>query len=74
MRSYSCQEVLRQRFIDMVEGITERKVITSISGIDVQSETNAELFVLEPLDLDTGHEHQAIGAWAETRRQSRHAG
>jgi hypothetical protein len=25
-------------------------------------------------DLDTGHEHQAIGAWAETRRQSRHAG
>ena len=68
------QEVLRQRFIDVIEGITERKVITFISGVDVQTETNAELFVLQPLDLDTGDAHQAIGAWAETRRQSGHAG
>jgi uncharacterized protein YbcI len=59
------QEVLRQRFIDTIEGITERKVITFISGVDVQTETNAELFVLEPLDLGTGDEHQAIGAWAD---------
>jgi uncharacterized protein YbcI len=59
------QEVLRQRFIDTIEGITERKVITFISGVDVQTETNAELFVLEPLDLETGDELQAIGAWAD---------
>jgi hypothetical protein len=44
------QEVLRQQFIDTIEDITERKVITFISGVDVQTETNAELFVLEPLD------------------------
>lgn len=66
------QEVLRERFIDTIEDITERKVITFISGVDVQTETNAELFVLEPLELDTGDEHQAIDAWAEqTRRQAR---
>ena len=66
------QEVLRQRFIDTIEDITARKVITFISGVDVQTETNAELFVLEPLQLETGDEHEAIGAWAEqTRRQSR---
>jgi uncharacterized protein YbcI len=65
------QEVLRQRFIDTIEGITKRKVITFISGVDVQTETNAELFVLEPLDLEAGDEHQASGAWAEMRRQSR---
>jgi uncharacterized protein YbcI len=66
------QDVLRQRFIDTIEAITERRVITFISGVDVQSETNAELFILEPLELDTGDEHEAISAWAEqTRRQSR---
>jgi uncharacterized protein YbcI len=66
------QAVLRQRFIDTIEDITERKVITAISGVDVQTETNAELFVLEPLELETGDDHQAISAWAEqTRRQSR---
>jgi uncharacterized protein YbcI len=66
------QEVMRQRFIDTIEGITRRKVVTFISGVDVQTETNAELFVLEPLELETGDEHQAVGAWDEqTRRQSR---
>ena len=66
------QEVLRQRFIDTIEDITERKVITFISGVDVQTETNAELFVLEPLELETGDERQAVDAWAEqTRRQTR---
>ena len=66
------QEVLRQRFIDTIEDITARKVITFISGVDVQTETNAELFVLEPLELETRGERQAIGVWAEqTRPQSR---
>src|SRR5262245_25741485 len=50
------QEVLRQRFIDTIEDITERKVITLISGVDVQTETNAEVFVLEPTKLETGGE------------------
>ena len=66
------QEVLRQRFIDTIQDITGRKVSTFISGVDVQTETNAELFMLEPLELETGDERQALGAWAEqTRRQSR---
>ena len=67
------QEVLRQRFIDTIEDITARKVITFISGVDVHTETNAELFVLEPLELETGDEHQAIGAWAEQTRRQSHA-
>jgi uncharacterized protein YbcI len=66
------QEILRQRFIDTIQDITGRKVITYISGVDLQSETTAELFVLEPLEVDTGDERQAVEAWAEqTRRQSR---
>ena len=66
------QGVLRQRFIDTIEDIVERKVISFMSGVDVQTETNAEVFVLEPLELETGDEHQAIGAWGgQTRRQSR---
>ena len=69
------QEVLRQRFIDTIEDITGRKVTTFISGVDVQTETNAELFVLEPLFLHrrlAARAHQAASAWAaQTRRQSR---
>jgi uncharacterized protein YbcI len=42
------QDVLRQRFIGTIEEITERKVTTYISGVDLQTETNAELFLLEP--------------------------
>jgi uncharacterized protein YbcI len=45
------QEVLRQRLIDTIEDVTERKVITFISGVDIQTETNAELFVLAPAEL-----------------------
>jgi uncharacterized protein YbcI len=66
------QEVLRTRFVETIEEITGRQVNTFISGVDLRTETNAELFVLEPLDLDTGDEHDALGAWAaQTRRQAR---
>jgi uncharacterized protein YbcI len=66
------QEVLRSRFVETIEGLTGRKVSTFISGVDLQTETNAELFVLEPVEFDTGDEHEAIGAWAEQmRRQAR---
>jgi uncharacterized protein YbcI len=56
------QDVLRPRFIDTIEDITERKVITLISSVDVQTETNAEVFVLEPLELETSDQHQALAA------------
>jgi uncharacterized protein YbcI len=62
------QEVLRTRFVDTVEEITGRKVSTFISGVDLESETNAELFVLEPPEFDTGDEHEALGAQAEQAR------
>jgi uncharacterized protein YbcI len=66
------QEVMRARFVETIEELTGRKVSTFISGVDLETETNAELFVLEPLEFDTGDEHEAIGAWAEqTRRQAR---
>ena len=66
------QEVLRSHFVGTIEDLTGRKVITFISGVDVQTATNAELFVLEPLELDIGNEREAIGAWAEQlRRQAR---
>ena len=63
--------MLRDRFVQTTEELTGRNVATFISGADLQTETNAELFVLEPLELDTGDEHDAIGAWAEqTLRQA----
>jgi uncharacterized protein YbcI len=66
------QEVLRARFVETMERLTGRKVSTFISGVDLETETNAELFVLEPLEFDTGDEHEALDAWAEqARRQAR---
>jgi uncharacterized protein YbcI len=66
------QDVLRQRFVGTIEELTGRKVNTFISGVDLQTEMNAELFVLEPDELGTGDQHEALGAWAEqTRRQAR---
>jgi uncharacterized protein YbcI len=47
------QEVLRDRFVQTIEQLTGREVVTFISGADLQSETNAELFVLKPEQLDT---------------------
>jgi uncharacterized protein YbcI len=64
------QEVLRERFTGAIEELTGRKVITFISGVDLQTETSAELFLLESLDV--GDEGEAIAAWAaQTRRQAR---
>jgi uncharacterized protein YbcI len=66
------QVVLRQRFVEIIEELTGRKVSTFISGVDLETEMNAEVFVLEPVELDTGDEHEAVSAWADqTRRQSR---
>jgi uncharacterized protein YbcI len=66
------QEVLRARFVGTIEELTGRKVSTFISGVDLETEMNAELFVLEPPGFDTGDEHEALGAWAEqTRRHAR---
>jgi uncharacterized protein YbcI len=65
------QEVLRHRFVETIEALTGRRVASFISGIDVESEINAEIFVLEPIELDTGDERDAVKAWA--RQTRRHA-
>jgi uncharacterized protein YbcI len=66
------QDVLRKRFVEIVEEHTGRKVSTFISGVDLESEMNAEVFVLEAVDLETGDEREAVSAWADqTVRQSR---
>jgi uncharacterized protein YbcI len=66
------QEVLRKRFVGIIEELTGRKVSTFISGVDLEAEMNAEVFVLEPVDLDTGDEREAVSAWADqTLRQAR---
>lgn len=56
------QDVLRQRFVDTVEGLTERKVVTFISGVDLETEVSAEVFVLEP-EPGPGSESHAVSAW-----------
>jgi uncharacterized protein YbcI len=54
------QEVLRTRFVETIEELTGRKVTTFISGVDLQTETNAELFLLEPEGLHVGDGREAL--------------
>jgi uncharacterized protein YbcI len=66
------QEVLRKRFVETVEQLVQRKVVTFISGVDTQTETSAELFMLEPSGLDVGDETTALAGWGDqVRRQTR---
>jgi len=65
------QEVLRERFISTIEDLTGRKVKSFISGVDTETETSAELFVLEPAPA-FGDEREAVQAWAkQTVRRTR---
>jgi uncharacterized protein YbcI len=41
------KEALRDRFVELIEGLVERKVVTFISGMDTATETSAEVFVLD---------------------------
>jgi uncharacterized protein YbcI len=41
------QEALRDRFVELIERLVERKVVSFISGMDTATETSAEVFVLE---------------------------
>src|SRR5262245_29536270 len=42
------QDVLRKRFVETIEELVGRRVLTFISGVDPETETSSELFVLEP--------------------------
>ena len=59
------QSVLRQRCIETVEGITGRNVVTFISGVDLHTETSAEVFLLEPES-----EPDLLAAWPIHRRDA----
>jgi uncharacterized protein YbcI len=66
------QDVLRHRFTETIEELTGRKVLTFISGVDLETETSAEVFVLEEIEGAGGDEREAMQAWAEqTRHQAR---
>jgi uncharacterized protein YbcI len=41
------QETMRDRFIELIERLLNRKVVSFISGVDAATETSADLFVLE---------------------------
>ena len=41
------QATMRDRFIEVIERLVDRKVISLISGVDAGTETSAEVFVLE---------------------------
>jgi uncharacterized protein YbcI len=66
------QDALRQRFIETIEGLVGRKVVTFISGIDPDTETSSELFVLASEEPHLGDEHEAVRGWGnQMRRQAR---
>ncbi|HEY1274921.1 MAG TPA: Na-translocating system protein MpsC family protein [Thermoleophilaceae bacterium] len=65
------QDALRDRFVETVEHLMHRRVVSFISGLDPATETSSELFVLaddEPAD----DEHAALRGWgSQARRQAR---
>jgi uncharacterized protein YbcI len=67
------QDALRYRFIETVEELVGRKVVTFISGVDPHTETSAELFVLESPDHpEVGDDREALANWGDqVRRQAR---
>ena len=66
------QDALRHRFVETIEGLVGRKVVTFISGVDPQTETSSELFVLAADEPSTGDEHEAVRGWGhQVRRQAR---
>jgi uncharacterized protein YbcI len=67
------QDALRQRFIETIENLVGRKVVTFISGVDPNTETSSELFVLGPAaQPQLGDERQAVRGWgSQLRRQAR---
>jgi uncharacterized protein YbcI len=65
------QEVLRGRFVGTIERLTGRAVKAFISGVDLDSEMSAEVFVLEPMP-ELGDDREAVHAWAaQTQRRAR---
>jgi uncharacterized protein YbcI len=63
---------VRRRFVEAIEELTGREVKSYISGVDVQTGTNAEVFVLAP-EAEIGDELEAIHTWAVQMRRSRAA-
>jgi uncharacterized protein YbcI len=54
------QETMRDRFVELIEQLVERKVVSFISGVDAATETSADLFVLDsPGELTARHEQIA---------------
>jgi uncharacterized protein YbcI len=44
------QDMLRDGFVELIERLVGRKVVSFISGVDAATETSAEVFVLEPAE------------------------
>jgi hypothetical protein len=65
---------MRDRFIELIERLVNRKVVSFISGVDAATETSADLFVLESSASDlTGRLDPALspGAPAEAAEPER---
>ena len=41
------QETMRHRFIELIERLVDREVVSFVSGVDAGTETSADVFVLE---------------------------
>jgi uncharacterized protein YbcI len=55
------QEVMRERFAEVIEGATGRRVIGFMSGNQQHPDLMCEVFILAPTDLLDDHEIPALG-------------
>ena len=66
------QEIARTRFTSMIESITGRPVLAWLSSTDEQAQLSAEVFVLEPRDVDAGSDNGAAGQSRDGYGDTRH--
>ncbi len=54
------QEVMRDRFVEVIESATGRRVVGFMSGNQQDPDMICEVFVLAPTDLLEDHEHEQV--------------
>ena len=55
------QELMRERFVAVIEEVTGRRVIGFMSGNQQDPDIMCEVFILDPTDLVDDHEFSGSG-------------
>ena len=62
------QGIARSRFTSAIEAVTGRAVVGWLSSIDERAQLSAEVFVLEPRQVEVGLDHDGLGQLGDVAR------